>query len=400
MYEYILPDIGEGISEALLINWTIKPGDYVNEDQEVATISTDKVDVELPSPRAGTVTELCWQPGDTVQVGSVFMRIETDEDAAKSPAPEMIKTETIKTEKIKEASPVAAPINKSTFKQAGVVAAPSTRKLAADTGVNLATVTGSGQEGRILRKDVEAVSRPVAASSEPTREAPSGVRATMAERMAHSVHTLAHTTMNFEVAADGLLTLQERLAPAAEKQGLKLSMSVIIAKCVASALTRHPRFNATIDEEACGLMLHDDVHMGLALASDRGLIVPVLRDVQTLTLFALARSLGDTVARGRDNKLQATDFRDGTFTLTNTGGLETASFLSTRPVINAPQTAILWVSRIKTRPRVINEQLEAGPMINCSLSFDHRFIDGAEGVAFVNDIAALFEIPEQALAAE
>jgi pyruvate/2-oxoglutarate dehydrogenase complex dihydrolipoamide acyltransferase (E2) component len=390
MYEFILPDIGEGISEALLINWTVNPGDHVAEDQEVATISTDKVDVELPSPRAGTVSELCWKPGDTVQVGSVFMRIETADDSVETPTPA----------KVKKSKPKAAAPEKAEKKSANIIAAPSTRKLAAEQDIDLSSFSGSGPDGRILRRDITTTVETKPTAPTLRSEVPSGVRIAMAERMAHSVHTLAHTTMNFEVHADGLLALQKRLSPAADTQGLKLSMSVIIAKCVATALTRHPRFNATIDEEAVGLVLHDAVNMGLALASDRGLTVPVLRDVQALTLFALARHLGETVNKGRDNQLQPSDFRDGTFTLTNTGGLETADFLSTRPVINAPQATILWVSKIKTRPRVVNEQLEAGPVINCSLSFDHRFLDGAEGVAFINDIAKLFEIPEQALASE
>jgi pyruvate/2-oxoglutarate dehydrogenase complex dihydrolipoamide acyltransferase (E2) component len=398
MFEFILPDIGEGISEALLINWTISPGDQIEEDQLIATISTDKVDVELPSPRAGTVKELCWQPGDTVQVGSIFMRLETDgDDDAVAPQPVGVEKEKRKSSAPAKAQKPAVS-DPPPAKSDKVIAAPSTRKLAADKGIDLNTISGSGDDGRILRKDLESSQPQV--SGTPRREAPSGVRATMAERMGYSVQTLAHSTLNFEVAADGLLDLQHRLAPAAEIDGLKLSISVIIAKCVAAALTRHPRFNATIDEEARGLLLHDAVHLGLALASDRGLTVPVLRDVQDKSLFALARQLADTVARGRDNKLQATDYRDGTFTLSNTGALETASFLSARPVINAPQTAILWVSRIRNRPRVIDDELEAGPMINCSLSFDHRFIDGADGIAFINDIAALFEIPEQALAAE
>ena len=398
MYEFILPDIGEGISEALLISWAVEAGQHIEEDQEVATISTDKVDVELPSPRAGVVSELCWQPGDTVQVGAVFLRIATEGEEI-------------------EAAPVAlaeAPALKSApppVKQAGAAAtaftaAPSTRKLAQELGVDLGGVAGSGQGGRVLRADVEnAVAAPATpsikpAAAEPRREAPSSVRAVMAERMGYSVQTLAHSTMNFEALGDGLLALQQRLAPAAEAQGLKLSLSVIIAKCVASALTRHARFNATIDEEAGGLLLHEAVNLGLALASERGLTVPVLRGVADKTLFALAREIGDVVARGREGRLQPADYRDGTFTLSNTGGLERASFLSTRPVINAPQTAILWVSRIKNRPRVIDDRLEAGPMINCSLSFDHRFIDGADGIAFCNDLAELFEIPEQAMAAE
>ena len=395
MYEFLLPDIGEGISEALLISWAVSLGETITEDQELATISTDKVDVELPSPRAGVITELCWQPGDTVQVGAVFLRIETaggEDVAAVASAPKAVAAVP------KAASPPAT----AAARDSAVTAAPSTRKLAQELGVDLAGLSGSGQGGRILRADVEAVNvKPQpSATTAPRREAPSGVRAVMAERMGYSVQTLAHSTLNFEVPADGLLDLRARLAPAAEDAGLKLSLSVILAKCVATALTRHARFNATIDEAAKGLLLHDSVNLGLALASARGLTVPVLRDVQDKSLFALARLLGETVARGRDGDLQAADYKDGTFTLSNTGGLETANLLSARPVINAPQTAILWTSRIRNRPRVIDDELEAGPMINCSLSFDHRFIDGADGIAFCNDIAALFETPEQAMAAE
>ena len=410
MYEFILPDIGEGISEALLISWAVKPGDHVEEDQELATISTDKVNVELPSPRAGTVAQLCWNPGDTVEVGAVFLRIATDADegvaagedetvALPEPAGEESRTS--------ESSVLRAALPDNKSAAAGdspVTAAPSTRKLAQELGIKLSTIAGSGQAGRILRRDVESTTTsaqtPGAGPSvaEPHREAPSGVRAAMAERMGYSVHTLAHSTMNFEVPADGLLALHAHLAAPAAAENIKISMSVILVKCVATALTRHARFNATIDEQAGGLLLHEVVNLGLALAGDEGLTVPVLRDVQDKSLFDLARDLTDIVTRGRNGQLQAEDYRHGTFTLSNTGSLERATILSTRPVINAPQAAILWVSKIKTRPRVIDDRLEAGPMMNCSLSFDHRFIDGADSVDFINDLADVFEAPEQTVA--
>lgn len=399
MYEFLLPDIGEGISEAELISWSVQPGEHVKEDQELATISTDKVNVELPSPRAGIVKELCWEPGDIVKVGAVFIRIDTsagEDQGAHAPKPEIAKVE-------KAAAPtpigVASDNRPSVAGSGTIIAAPSTRKLAQQLGIDLATVAGSGQDGRVLTRDLEAITSaghaPRAASA--ATETPRGIRATMAERMAHSVHTLAHSTMSFEVPGDGLLALHKRVSSATQTDDIKISMSAILSKCVAATLVRHKRFNATIDEDARALLLHAEVNLGLALAGDEGLSVPVLRNVQEKSLSDLARDMNDMVARGRSGQLQPRDFRDGTFTISNTGSLEQAAILSTRPVINAPQTAILWVSRITTRPRVVDERLEAGPMMNCSLSFDHRFIDGADSVAFINDLADSFQAPEKAM---
>jgi pyruvate/2-oxoglutarate dehydrogenase complex dihydrolipoamide acyltransferase (E2) component len=398
MFEFLLPDIGEGISEAELISWSVQPGDQIEEDQELATISTDKVNVELPSPRAGTVKELCWEPGDIVKVGAVFVRIETststDTNAVRPKQSDAQAHETAP-----PTSLVTPSDDRSTVTGDHPVAvAPSTRRLAQQLGIDLLTVVGSGPDGRILRSDLEsmaAANRPPESVLAPS-EAPSGIRSAMAERMAYSVHTLAHSTMSFEVPADGLLAVRDRMSSAALAGDIKISMSVILAKCVAVALTRHARFNATIDEEARGLVLHGEVNLGLALASAQGLSVPVLRDVQNKGLSELARDVSDVVARGHSGQLKIEDYRGGTFTLSNTGNLEQAAILSARPVINAPQTAILWVSKIKTRPRVIDERLEAGPMLNCSLSFDHRFIDGADSVAFINDLSRVFQEPNQA----
>lgn len=387
MYEFILPDIGEGISEALLINWTVKAGDRVEEGDELATISTDKVDVELPSPRAGVVSELCWKPGDTVQVGSVFVRIDTGDATKPEPANAPAKPSKTRSEP-KRAEPASASAS-------SVIAAPSTRKRAQELGLDLSSINGTGPDDRILLRDVEA-----RASGTAKHETPSGVRTAMAEHMAHSVHTLAHSTMNFDARADAFLKLLAKLGPKAEARDTRLTPTALFAKCVGAALTDHPRLNATIDERKGELVFHETVNLSIAVASERGLLVPVIAGISTLSLFAVARSISDLTARGRDGKLDPKDVRGGTFTLSNTGNMERATITSTRPIINAPQTAILWVSRISERPRVTNGTLEAGPMVACSLSFDHRFIDGAEAVAFVNDVAANIESPEQALAAD
>jgi pyruvate dehydrogenase E2 component (dihydrolipoamide acetyltransferase) len=266
-------------------------------------------------------------------------------------------------------------------------------------------VSGSGPDGRILLRDIEttAPSAETLAAGKPhpaPNEAPDAVRLAMAEHMSNSVHTLAHSTINFEARADAFLALFEKLGAKAKTRDVRLTPTALFAKCAGAALRDHTRFNATIDEDACKLILHEDVNLSIALASERGLLVPVVGRINQLSLFAVARQLSDITSRGRDGTLDPADVRGGTFTLSNTGNMERATITSTRPIINAPQSAILWVSRIVERPRVTDGKVEAGPMVACSLSFDHRFIDGADAVAFVNDVAAHIENPEQALATD
>ena len=406
MYDFILPDVGEGISEALLISWTVALGDALEEGAEVATISTDKVDVELPAPRAGAVAELCWKPGDTIPVGEVLMRIDDGSGAAAPKTKAKTKAKPAPTE---SAPPAPAPVAPPPAPvESAIVAAPSTRKLAADTGIDLGAIAGSGQDGMILRRDVEAAAAPAPVSAPPPapddrpevqRESLNGPRAVAFERLARSVHTLAHSTITFEVPADALVALLARLGPEAERRGVKLSYAALFATCVTAALAHHPRFNATIDEENRELLLHRDVNMSIAVATEAGLLVPVVRGLNRLTLFATAAAINDVAERGRNASLTHADMQQGTFTLSNTGNLERTTFLSARPIINSPQTAILWVSRVNDRPRARDGAFEVGAMVACSLSFDHRFIDGADATRFINDIAAMIECPEAALAA-
>ncbi len=398
MYDFILPDIGEGISEALLIDWSVEPGQHVVEGDEIATVSTDKVDVELPSPRAGTVAELCWKSGDTIKVGAVFMRIDTgeqDEVSVEAPAPVDDKT-VVKAEKTTSKKPTVTAVPTS---DSQIIAAPSTRKLASELGVDLNTVHGSGPEGRILRADVENT-HDAAIDDGIQRELLNSVRAVMAERMAYSVHTLAHSTMNFEMHADSFLLALDDLKVSAAEDSPKISATTLLVKCLAGPLSRNPRFNATTHPNNRELLLHRDVNLGVAIATKRGLVVPVMRQINGLPITELAHQIDDLVTRTRAGQLQLAEMSGGTFTLSNTGGMEKATILSARPVINAPQTATLWVSKIQKRPVVVDDQLTVGMVMNASLSFDHRFIDGADAIAFINDFADMIENPEKALADE
>jgi pyruvate dehydrogenase E2 component (dihydrolipoamide acetyltransferase) len=300
-------------------------------------------------------------------------------------------------------------------------AGPSVRRLARELGVSLAQVAGSGPRGRILRADVEAAGRsaPVAAAAPATpepvtartparmpghtpghilrRERLAGARLTSARNLHGSVQRSVTTTTTFEVPGDGLLRLLSVLAPQAQLHDLKLSPLHLIAKCVAAALVRHERFNATIDEDTQELLLRESADLGIAVAAADRLVVPVVYGADQRLLFDLVRTMDDQARRAREGQLLLSELSGGSFTVSSTGGMERATMLSTRPIINPPQTATLWVSRIVDRPRVIQGVLSAGPMLTASLSFDHRFIDGAEAVRFINDLADLLEHPERAL---
>ena len=418
-FEFKLPDIGEGIHEAELLQWSVQPGQSIKEGQDVAVMNTDKVAVDLPSPRSGTVVSLHGAVGDVITVGTVIMVLQMH-DAPGAPVTPLAQTGS-------PASPVPAPAasgaSGASEEEGYFAAGPSVRRLARELGVNLSQVAGSGPRGRILRADVEALGRaaPIAApAAAPAPAAPAagappapvtgrapgrirrrerlaGARLASARNLHGSVQRSVTTTTTFEATGDGLLRLQSVLAPQAQLHGLKLSPLHLMAKCVAAALVRHERFNATIDEDAQELLLRESADLGVAVAAGERLLVPVVYGADQRLLFDLVRTLDDYAQRAREGRLLMSELSGGSFTISSTGGMERATMVSTRPIINPPQTATLWVSRIVERPRVIEGVLSAGPMLTASLSFDHRFIDGAEAVRFINDLADLFEHPERAL---
>ena len=379
IHDFKLPDIGEGLSEAELLEWLVAVGDSISEGDDVATISTDKVNVDLPSPRSGVVVELPWSVGDVIPVGAVFMRIE-DSNAA-----------TAETEAAKPGPmPVAAKPAPARGQQQNLKAAPALRRYAREQGVDLALVTPSGPDGQLLRADVDAYLQQAAGDDGVERFRLSGARLTAAKRLAESSRTLATATQTFEVFADGILAAVSRLAAESGEDGPKITPLPVIAKCVADVLARHAKFNATVDESGEGLLLHRQINLGFAVDTDAGLMVPVVHDVGSMDIATLATAIHGVAERARGDALTLDDVRAATFTISSTGGLERATMVATTPVINLPNIATLWVSRITDRPRVVSGALQAGPVMACTLSFDHRFIDGAEGTAFINDLDDAF----------
>ena len=388
MFEFKLPDVGEGIHEAELLEWRVAPGDRVKEGDEIAVINTDKITVELPSPRTGVITAIHGDVGDVIEVGTVLVEIASEDSAQGTMDAPATAT---------ALAPPQKPAGRTSARAAKdiVVAAPAVRRLAKERGVDLTALLGSGQDGRILPADVEAAASTMTAeapaaeaSSMPRRLPLTGARAVAARHLTASLNTAATTTTSFEAMGDGL-------AQAMAQHGI--SPLPLIAKCLCAALCRHTRFNATIDQADGALLPHDGVDLGIAMAAKDGLVVPVFRGLDKSTPEAAATAIDAMAARARAGDLQTNDLQGGSFTLSSTGGLEQATIISTRPIINPPQTAILWVSRIVARPRIRAGVLEAGPMLALSLSFDHRYIDGAEATYFINDLVAFLEAPETAL---
>ena len=373
IYDFRLPDIGEGFSEGELLDWSVAAGDAVEESQEIASISTDKVTVELPSPCSGVVKELLWQPGDVVPVGEVLMRFELPEGAA--PPQDAHAHQSAKDAPSAEARPAQKPAAK-------IKAAPAIRRQAKELGIDLGLVTGSGPDGQILAADLEAHVTQAGASA--GTEKLSAARRAAAERLTTSARNQVTTTLSFDVFADGVLEACESLKDEAEALGVRLTPLPVIAERVAAALKAHPRFNATVVEDELALQLCERVDLGIAVDTDVGLVVPVVRDAGRLSTLELARAIAEAADKARAGTLGPGDVANSSFTLSSTGGLETATMTSAAPIINYPNVATLWVSRITTRPRVRDGKLEAGPMMACSLSFDHRFLHGADGLAFIN----------------
>jgi len=378
MLEFKVPDIGEGISEAEILAWHVRVGDVVAEGDIVAEISTDKANVELPSPARGRIVELRGAPGDVVPVGTVLMVIEpASQTAGSRPEP--------------------------------AVAAPAVRRLASALGLALDQVRGSGPGGRVLQRDVEqaaaaraahtalpAVSRP--AADLVGTERLSGVRAQAAERLARSTRTAVSSTTTFLVGAERLHALGRELEAEAGRRGVKVTPLALVAKCTAAALRAQPRFNAVIDEAAGTMLMHRAVDLGFAVATPRGLLVPVVRDVAAKSVLDVAAALAELVERAREGRLRFEDTAGGTFTISSTGGLDRSRIVSTQPIINPPQVATMWVSKIGYAPWADAGGVTAKRSMTCSLSFDHRYVDGGEASAFINELTERLEQPDTSVA--
>jgi pyruvate dehydrogenase E2 component (dihydrolipoamide acetyltransferase) len=391
-FEFRLPDIGEGLAEAEVARWLVATGDRVTEDQPVVEMMTDKATVELPSPGAGVVVEQRVAEGDVVKTGAVLYVIETDLQIAAGGG---------STHAEEPSRSAAAPASVS--ENAGVLAPPAVRKLARELGVDLAAVKGTGPGGRISAEDVRrTVGRPLGrpGGGEPSgipvgtgqRVRLRGVQKRMAETMTLSARTIPHVTGFHELDAGAFADLVTRLRRDAESKGARFPFDTLLVRAAAIALRRHPIFNSSLDGERGEIVMHEDVNVGVATATPDGLIVPVVKHADTLDLNTLAAAVDRVTLAAREGKVSVSDVQGGTFTISNTGawrgGLGTS-------LIRPPEVAIVAFGRIEEKAVVRDGNVVARPVMPMSVTFDHRMIDGEQGLSFALTLRSLIEKPEQ-----
>jgi pyruvate dehydrogenase E2 component (dihydrolipoamide acetyltransferase) len=417
-YEFRLPDIGEGVAEGEVVKWFVAEGETVREDAPLVSVLTDKANVEIPSPKSGRIVKLHAAVGEKVKVGGLLVTIETaggtTAPSAPSPAPSRGEAPAARPPAAgASAAPEKAPAAPSSG--ARVQASPSVRRLAAERGIDLGTIRGSGPGGRILESDLatapgSATPTPPPASPTPTASAaapggssppaPSGpveripirgLRRVIAEHMAQSVHTAAHFTYVEEIDVTELVRVRDRMAKHVEKQSVRLSYLPFIIKAVITGLRAHPWMNATMDDAKQELVVARDYNIGIATAAPDGLIVPVVHHADRKSVTALAKEIQELAERGRAGKLSRAELSGGTFTITSLGAL--GGVLAT-PILNYPEVAILGVHRIVRRP-VYRPDGTLGPadLMNLSVSLDHRILDGIVGAQFLSVVKASLEDP-------
>lgn len=407
-FDFYMPDIGEGVVEGEIVAWKVKVGDQVALDQVLVEVMTDKATVELPSPRAGTVTKINFKDGDIAPVGKVLVTIEEVGGAAK-PAeakPAEAKPAAAKPETRSEAKPAAKPGAQVEARPAAsnerVLATPATRKLARQLGVTLGDVPATGKHGRVTTEDVKSFgasgAQPATAPA-PTAAADSareeriplrGMRKKISEAMARSVHTAAHFTYVEEVDMTDLVAVRERAKARAAERGVKLNYLPFIVKAAVSGLKKWPQLNASLDEATQEIVRKKYYHVGIAAQGPHGLVVSVIRDADRRSIFDVSREidrLGDAV---RGNTATRDELTGSTFTISSLGKL--GGVMAT-PIINYPEVAIMGVHKIEERPAVRGGQIVARHLMNLSISVDHRLADGWDGAMFLQEVKGLLEDP-------
>jgi pyruvate/2-oxoglutarate dehydrogenase complex dihydrolipoamide acyltransferase (E2) component len=402
--QVVMPQMGVSVAEGTIVEWSKRPGDWVERDETVCLVTTDKIDVEIPSPASGRVARILVEPGNTVDVGTPLAELDADarpgeahpEEHREDPAP----------------SRQADEADRSGFHS------PVVQRIAEEHDIDLSTVQGSGIGGRIRKRDlvalIEAPERPEpepasterplhiespyqAEAEEPSevlpgerREPMSPMRRQIAAHMIESRHTAAHCTTVVEVDLSRVVAARRELEPAMEQRGVPLTYLAFVASAAVAELGRHPILNASVDGEE--IVHHDDVNLGIAVALDQGLLVPVIRRAQRLSLEGLAAGIAEVADAARTGTLQPDDVTGGTFTITNPG--QFGAVLAT-PIINQPQVAILDLEAVVKRPVVIGddgtESIAIRPIANLCMSWDHRALDGAEAARFLGDLKMRLE---------
>jgi len=397
-YVFKLPDLGEGTVEAEIGEWHIKPGDVVTEDQVLVDMMTDKAAVEIPSPVSGTVISVHGEAGDMVPVGTEFIVFETSESANAEPAPEPAKT-AAETAPATPSPPRLVAATDKPAPGAPVLTSPAIRRMAKEAGIDLTQVAGSGPRGRITRDDLEsfaagerrAPALRVAAPRTGIEEIKVvGVRRVIARRMSDAKRNIPHFAYVEEVDVTELESLRTHMNSRLKPGQSSLTYLPFLALALARVIRTYPQCNAHYDEERGVILRHQGIHVGVATQTAEGLKVPVVKHVEARTLWELSEEMRRVTAAARDGKASRDELTGSTITITSLGKL--GGIVST-PIINAPEVAIIGVNKAVERPVVMNGAITVRRIMNLSSSFDHRFVDGYDAAAMIQDLKDLLEHP-------
>jgi pyruvate dehydrogenase E2 component (dihydrolipoamide acetyltransferase) len=426
-----VPRLAEGVESATVANILVSAGDRIEKDQVILELETEKAVGPIPSPAAGQVAKIHVKPGDEVNVGQPLITL-TQEGAVEKTPPAEKKAPQAGEPKAARQAPVppsqklaqAAEIQPSQYQYesaSGVPppAAPSVRKIARELGIDLARVKGTESGGRIGVEDLKSyieqlqqrastppsVPEKAPAATPPsvdfsrwgavTKKPLSSLRRTIGQRMVESWSTIPHVTQFEEVDITNVTKLRKEYGPSWAKKGKHLTLTPFVLKAVVAALKKYPVFNSSLDETTGEVVFKNYFHIGVAVDTEAGLIVPVLRDVDKKSLADLSQELNDLVERTRKRKVSLAELQGGSFTISNQGGIGGGHFT---PIINKPEVAVLGIGRSTLKPVVKDGKIEARPMLPVCLSYDHRVMDGADAVRFMTDLVGMLEnFPEQEL---
>lgn len=431
--EFKLPDIGEGVHEGEIVRWIVPEGAAVAEDDPVVEVMTDKATVEIPAPAAGTIARHMVTEGEVAKVGDVIFVIATGGGSPAAPAPAPAAAPV--------AAPAAAPASNGSAAPASVavaapaepgkkvLAAPATRRLAREMGVDLTGLVGSGPRGRIKPEDVRAAASAPAPAAAPAATAPvavaapapaaggaaaeaaapvrsfpmvagsrevdrvpfRGIRRKTAEAMARSKYTAPHFSLIEEVDCTDMVAARTKAKVVGERHGIKVTFMPYIMKATAIALQEFPQLNAELDVEANEILVKKYVNLGVAVDTPNGLVVPVVKDVHLKGILQISAELSDIAGRARTGKLAPDDFKDSTFTLSNAGNI---GGVFATPIINFPEVAIMGIHTMRKMPRCVGDDIVARQVMMLSISIDHRLVDGADGARFMVRVRELLEDPD------
>jgi pyruvate dehydrogenase E2 component (dihydrolipoamide acetyltransferase) len=422
--EFKLPDIGEGVTEGEMIQWLVKAGDAINQDQPLAEVMTDKATVEIPSPQKGTVKELKVKPGDVIKVGATMLVIETGGAATAAPQAKAPAAPTPAKAAPQAAAP-SAPTKSSPpsnghgnihppVAMSHVLASPGTRRLAREAGVDINQLKGSGPIGRVTRDDVShsggggletyssgttsakpgmqiprmAYQSPQGAVEE--RVALRGIRRKIAEKMQLSKHIIPHFSLMDEANVTALVEMREGLKAKAEKSGVKVTYLPFLMKAMIATMREYPAFNASIDDAAEEIVYKKYFNIGFAADTDQGLVVPVIKNADQKTILEISKEIIELSAKARANKLAPDDMKGGTISITNIGSIGGAF---ATPIINHPEVAILGMYKIHDKLVLKDGKVDSIKVMNLSITADHRLIDGAQAAKFLKAFIERLENP-------